>query len=303
MSEPNLPSHRWYQKRYHVKLPRTDYSKSEIYDSGLRKIDAQAMRVHGYAANNKTPGMMADFADGRYYVDGIQADATDAVTPTTTGLATMHNSEGNLVWNPHNLVLNSATPATQSITVVSGASYTVNITGSGSVVLSGAGTGTATDGTPATITASTTTLTLTVSGSPSTMWAYRSDLGGMADNPDTGTTYVATTSAARYLPRRDAYAYVGGAWVNKGIRHESAAATNLLLNSISLSTQNVTVTAQPYTLHFTGTGTVTLSGASTAGPLVGTGTGESNRVSLTFTPSAGTLTLTVSGTVTHAQLE
>jgi hypothetical protein len=81
------------------------------------------------------------------------------------------------------------------------------------------------------------------------------------------------------------------------------AATNLLLNTATLSTQNVTVTAVEHTLHFTGTGTITLSGASTAGPLVGTGTGESNRVSLTFTPNAGTLICIVTGSVTVAQLE
>ncbi len=77
--------------------------------------------------------------------------------------------------------------------------------------------------------------------------------------------------------------------------------TNLLLNSTTLSTQSVTVTAQAYTLSFYGTGTVTLSGASTAGPLAGTAAGT--RVSLTFTPSAGSLTLTVSGSVQYAQLE
>jgi len=77
--------------------------------------------------------------------------------------------------------------------------------------------------------------------------------------------------------------------------------TNLLLGSEAPTTQNVTVTATPYTLSFYGTGTVTLSGASTAGPLVGTG--ASNKVTLTFTPSAGTLTLTVSGTVAFANLE
>lgn len=79
------------------------------------------------------------------------------------------------------------------------------------------------------------------------------------------------------------------------------ARTNLLLNSTSLSTQGVTVTAQSYALSFYGTGTVTLSGASTAGPLVGTG--DLQRVTLVFTPAAGTLTLTVTGTVTYAQLE
>jgi hypothetical protein len=84
-------------------------------------------------------------------------------------------------------------------------------------------------------------------------------------------------------------------WLMQGAR------TNLLLNSATLSTQSVTVTAAAHTLSFYGTGTVTLSGASTAGPLVGTG--ASNRVTLTFTPSAGSLTLTVTGSVTNAQLE
>lgn len=79
------------------------------------------------------------------------------------------------------------------------------------------------------------------------------------------------------------------------------AEENLLLNSATLVTQNVTTIAQPYTLSFKGTGTVTLSGTSTNGPLVGTGVND--RVTLTFTPTAGTLTLTVSGSVTEAQLE
>lgn len=77
--------------------------------------------------------------------------------------------------------------------------------------------------------------------------------------------------------------------------------TNLLLNSAALATQSVTVSATAYTLSFEGTGTVTLSGASTAGPLAGTG--ATDRVSLTFTPTAGSLTLTVSGTVNYANLE
>lgn len=76
---------------------------------------------------------------------------------------------------------------------------------------------------------------------------------------------------------------------------------NLLNATDTLATQSVTVTAAAHTLAFTGTGTVTLSGTSTAGPLVGTG--ASNRVTLTFTPTAGSLTLTVTGSVTLAQLE
>lgn len=137
---------------------------------------------------------------------------------------------------------------------------------------------------------------------------YRSDLGGMVSVPADArvadsTTYVPTTSAAVYLPRRGHHVYNGAEWVNEGLLIESEARTNLLLNSGTLATQDVTVTAVPHTLSFTGTGTITLSGVSTDGPLVGTGTGENNRVSLTFTPTAGTLTHTVTGTVTNAQLE
>lgn len=136
---------------------------------------------------------------------------------------------------------------------------------------------------------------------------YRSDLGGMADIPtsyrglSSSSTYIPTTSAARYLPRVDNHIWDGSSWVKRCLVEPQS--TNLLLNSDTLSTQGVTVTAALHTLHFTGTGTVTLSGASTAGPLVGTGTGEQNRVSLQFTPTAGTLTLTVTGTVSNAQLE
>lgn len=79
------------------------------------------------------------------------------------------------------------------------------------------------------------------------------------------------------------------------------AATNIIRSSATMATQTQTVTAVAHTLSFIGTGSITLSGASTAGPL--NGTGASNRVSLTFTPSAGSLTMTVSGDVREAQLE
>jgi hypothetical protein len=78
------------------------------------------------------------------------------------------------------------------------------------------------------------------------------------------------------------------------------ARTNLLLNSATLGTQSVAVTAQSYLLSFYGTGTITRSGTS-SGSLVGTG--ATQRVFVFFTPTAGTLTLTVAGTVTNAQLE
>ena len=76
--------------------------------------------------------------------------------------------------------------------------------------------------------------------------------------------------------------------------------TNLVYPSDIATTQVRAVTAQIYTLYFYGTGTVTLSGAFSESLV---GTGANNRVSLTFTPIAGNLTLTVNGSVTNWQLE
>ena len=73
-----------------------------------------------------------------------------------------------------------------------------------------------------------------------------------------------------------------------------SARVNMLLATTTLSTQSVTTLAASYKLTFTGSGTVTLSGTY-VGSLVGGGT-------LTFTATEGTLTLTVSGSVTLADL-
>jgi len=89
--------------------------------------------------------------------------------------------------------------------------------------------------------------------------------------------------------------------INSAGYHAFGALTNIIFPSNNTTTQTTpALTAAPYTLSFFGTGTVTLSGASTAGPLVGTG--ASNRVVLVFTPTAAALTLTVSGTITNAGL-
>lgn len=85
-----------------------------------------------------------------------------------------------------------------------------------------------------------------------------------------------------------------------GLLVESSG-TNELLNSASLASQNVVVTAQTRTLSFYGTGTVQLSGAYT-----GTLTSSQafpHRSVLTFTPTAGTLVVTVDSPVAYAQLE
>lgn len=72
-----------------------------------------------------------------------------------------------------------------------------------------------------------------------------------------------------------------------------SARVNLLVNTNALSSQSVTTIATNYTLAFSGTGSITLSGTAT-----GTYSAGSN----TITCTAGTLTLTVSGSVTNADL-
>ena len=68
---------------------------------------------------------------------------------------------------------------------------------------------------------------------------------------------------------------------------------NLYLNSETLSTQHVTVSAGQHRLRFEGAGTITLSGAATGTFSAGTHT---------VICTAGTLTSTVSGVVTRADL-
>jgi hypothetical protein len=164
----------------------------------------------------------------------------------------------------------------------------VTVTGSGSLTASSGGSGVATQASPLTFTATGTSTLFTLAGSLTQVQMNR---GAVA------TAYLATTASPRFGMAVD-YDPVTHAVL--GLLNEPAA-TNLLLNNTTLSTQSVTVTAVAHTLSFWGTGTVTLSGVSTAGPLVGTG--ASNRVGLTFTPTAGSLTCTVSGTVSRAQLE
>jgi hypothetical protein len=68
---------------------------------------------------------------------------------------------------------------------------------------------------------------------------------------------------------------------------------NLLDATTTLATQSVTVVAAAHTLRFTGAGTITLSG---------TASGTFSAGTHSITPTAGSLTLTVSGTVTDADL-
>lgn len=120
-----------------------------------------------------------------------------------------------------------------------------------------------------------------------------------------GKTYFDSSGAIQLAAANTAYFdYDPATLTARGLLIEEArinALRNSLLDGTNLSTQSVGMPATTFTLSFYGTGTITLSGASTAGPLVGTG--MSTRVSLTFTPSVGLVTFTVSGTVKWANLE
>jgi hypothetical protein len=123
-----------------------------------------------------------------------------------------------------------------------------------------------------------------------------------ADQTYDGTTPTLYHNfASSVLPSWLTFARTGHATMVDSSGNITWAPNNMLLNSATLSTQSVS-TAGGLTniLSFRGTGSVTLSGSAT-GTLAGTGL--NNRVSLVVNPSAGSLTLTVSGQVLDAQLE
>ena len=71
---------------------------------------------------------------------------------------------------------------------------------------------------------------------------------------------------------------------------------NLFLNSATGATQSITLVAAEHTLSFKGTGSVAIGGTG-SGSLAGTG--ASDRVSLAFTPTAGSVSFTVTGSITE----
>jgi hypothetical protein len=140
----------------------------------------------------------------------------------------------------------------------------------------------------------------TVATSAPTSNAWRPDL---ADWSGTGAVITATSTfgivrSASGEPRFDHGTTAPNAC--RGLLIEESR-TNLVFPSATLATQTRTVTATAHTLSFYGTGMVVLAGAHVA---TVTGTGAfPTRTTLTFTPTAGSLTLTVTGTVQFAQLE
>ena len=212
-----------------------------------------------YAIGGFSPEWVLDFVNLYWRYDGTTRSWSDmGATHNSAGLMTMHDNSGNLVWGPHNLYANSDSPASQSITVENGAQYTMKITGSGSIGLTGATTATVTAASPQTFTASSTTLTCaTPSGTVNTAWCYRSDLGGMSDWAISGSDYVEnTTSSPIYSPRFGHYIYMNGtAWENKGYLAEEGQGgdtiTNELVESNDLTTSWTATNASPSTNYAT----------------------------------------------------
>lgn len=126
-----------------------------------------------------------------------------------------------------------------------------------------------------------------------TIYAY----GFQVERFSSARTYIPTTTASVYGARFD---HDPITLACKGLLIEESR-TNLVFPSDTLTTQTRTVTATAHTLSFYGTGTVVLSGVAVA---TVTGTGAyPTRTTLTFTPTAGSLIMTVTGSVTQAQLE
>lgn len=213
--------------------------------------------------------------------------ATEFITFSRASGATVVASDGKIKWAGHNLVLNSATPVTQTLTVVVGFAYTVECTGTGSVALTGAGTGTVSAGSPVTVTASTTSLVLTITGTVATMWAYRSGLGGMVPNPSTGTSYYPTTGSVYNAPRLD---YDPVTLAAKGLLVEEQRA-----NALTYSEQFDNVAWTKTRISISANAIAAPSGAVTAEKLVEDTTPTSTHFTLqsaNFTASAA-YTLTV----------
>lgn len=137
------------------------------------------------------------------------------ITYTSPSAKNTLQSDGYIYRQAHNLYLNSASPADQAVTVTSGATYRMTITGSVSITVSGAATGTYTAG-DNDFTAASGTLTCGSTSGSGTVHLRRTP---------SVSTYLATGASAVYdLP------YIHSSGVKTGILTE-AQATNLALYS------------------------------------------------------------------------
>lgn len=174
----------------------------------IRTLEASAEPCSGARQGvfGETESLSLDFTDdffknsqdfnGSAYVLDASTPANDfdgvpddLLTYTSPSIKNVLDASGNLTYAAHNLYLNSASPADQGITVVSGQTYKLLVTGTVSITASGAATGTATAGSPLSFTAATTTLTLGSTSGSGTAQVFATP----ADE-----SYVATAGSAAY---------------------------------------------------------------------------------------------------------
>ncbi len=168
-------------------------------------------------------------------LSNVDLDASNLVQNGTSPKMVIFPSSPYVRWSPHNLFLNSASPATQNVTLVTGFEYTVTVTGAGGGNITGSSgaSGTATTGSPATFTATGTTGTFTLTGSLDTIQLNRGPIA---------TPHLVTTGAQRigipqtYDTAESKYAI----W-------SEAAATNVVLRSQELSNAAWTTTGNTLT--------------------------------------------------------
>jgi hypothetical protein len=236
----------------------------------LAVLSAGAARGSGASKmlSAETQGLALDFTDNYWYAStGMRGSARvkDAGTPANNyngypyGLLSYaspsvkmcRQSDGLYRHGAHNLYLNSASPANQSITLVSGATYAITITGSVSITWSGAYTGALTAGTVE-FTAASGTLTGGSTSGSGTVHVRRTP---------SNSTYLATTSTARYgLPYEwDASGNAQGILVEE-------ARTNLLLYSSDLTNAAWTKPANSCTKTATGLDGVANSASTFTAP-------------------------------------
>lgn len=128
----------------------------------------------------------------------------------------------------------------------------------------------------------------------------RNDVGGVASTPGWSFTRATVGSYVNLDGTLSEFASGALRIGSRGLLIEGER-TNLFLNSAVGVTQTVTVVSgNVHAVSFRGTGTITLSGAF-VGSLVGTGANDF--VSLIFTTTTTSLTLTITGDVRNVNLE
>jgi hypothetical protein len=101
--ELNIPTHRWYQTRNNIRLPKQDFSRDWIYDSGIQKIDAW---INSQPWGNPVPALFEAGEQGAWY-DPSDLTTLFQDTAGTTPVTTTGQSVGLMLDKSKGLVLGS----------------------------------------------------------------------------------------------------------------------------------------------------------------------------------------------------